>query len=90
MGTWTERVVAVRPRAVMTGRARAEATRRVGKDAPPVAAVARDLGVGWATSMRAVRDHGSPLVDDPARLQGCRARAGRARLLTATPQTSTR
>jgi hypothetical protein len=37
-----------------------------------------------------VRDHGSPLVDNPARLQGCRARAGRARLLTATPQTFTR
>jgi transposase len=68
--TWTERVAAVRPRAVLTERAGVEATRRVGKDAHAVAAVARDLGVGWATIMRAVRDHGSPLVDDPARLQG--------------------
>ena len=68
--TWTERVAAVRPRAVLTERAGAEAARRVGKDAHAVAAVARDLGVGWATIMRAVRDHGSPLVDDPARLQG--------------------
>jgi transposase len=34
-----------------------------------VAAVARDLGVGWATIMRAVREHGCPLVEDPARLQ---------------------
>jgi transposase len=32
-----------------------------------VAALARDLGQGWHTIMRAVRDHGAPLVDDPAR-----------------------
>jgi transposase len=68
--TWTERADAVGPRAVLTQRARAEACRRVGKDAHAVAAVARDLGVGWATIMRAVRDHGSPLVDDPTRLDG--------------------
>jgi transposase len=70
--TWTEQTVAIRPRAVLTQRARAEACRRVGKDAHAVAAVARDLGVGWATIMRAVRDHGTPLVDDAARLQGSR------------------
>jgi len=68
--TWTEQTVAIRPRAVLTERARAEACRRVGKDAHAVAAVARDLGVGWATVMRAVTDHGQPLVDDPARLNG--------------------
>jgi transposase len=33
-----------------------------------VAAVAREFGVGWGTIMAAVRDHGRPLVDDPARL----------------------
>jgi transposase len=33
-----------------------------------VAAVARDLGVGWATIMRAVDDHGRSLVEDPTRL----------------------
>jgi transposase len=71
--TWTERTVAIRPRAVLTCRARAEACRRVGKDAHAVAAVARDLGVGWATVMRAVADHGQPLVDDPARLHGVAA-----------------
>jgi transposase len=60
----------IRPRAVLTERARAEACRRVGKDAHAVAAVARDLGVGWATVMQAVRDHGSPLVHDAARLEG--------------------
>jgi transposase len=68
--TWTEQVAVIRPRTVLTERARAEACRRVGKDAHAVAAVARDLGVGWATIMRAVADHGTPLVDDPARLNG--------------------
>jgi transposase len=63
--TWTERVAGIAPRAVLTQRARAEACRRVGKDAHAVAAVARDLGVGWATIMRAVGDHGRPLVEDP-------------------------
>jgi transposase len=68
--TWTERAAAIGPRAVLTERARAEACRRVGKDAHAVAAVARDLGVGWATIMRAVDDHGTPLVEDPTRLEG--------------------
>jgi transposase len=68
--TWTERVAGIAPRAVLTQRARAEACRRVGKDAHAVAAVARDLGVGWATIMRAVGDHGRPLVEDPGRLEG--------------------
>jgi transposase len=71
--TWTEQVAAIHPRAVLTERARAEACRRVGKDAHAVAAVARDLGVGWATIMRAVAEHGRPLVDDPTRLQGVAA-----------------
>jgi transposase len=71
--TWTEQVAAIRPRAVLTQRARAEACRRVGKDAHAVAAVARDLGVGWATVMRAVADHGRPLVEDPDRLNGVAA-----------------
>jgi transposase len=68
--TWTERVAAIRPRAVLTERARAEACRRVGTDAHAVAAVARDLGVGWATVMRAVHEYGTPLADDAARLEG--------------------
>jgi transposase len=71
--TWTEQTVQVRPRAVLTERARAEACRRVGKDAHAVAAVARDLGVGWATVMRAVTDHGQPLLEDPGRLDGVAA-----------------
>jgi transposase len=71
--TWTEQAAAIRPRAVLTERARAEACRRVGKDAHAVAAVARDLGVGWATVMRAVHEHGRPLVDDAARLEAVTA-----------------
>ena len=85
--TWTEQTAAIRPRAVLTERARAEACRRVGKDAHAVAAVARDLGVGWATVMRAVADHGTQLVDDPTRLDGV-ATLGldETSFLTATPR----
>jgi transposase len=68
--TWTEQTAAIRPRVALTERARFEACRRVGKGAHAVAAVARDLGVGWAIIMRAMVDHGRPLVDDPTRLDG--------------------
>ena len=89
--TWTERVAAIRPRAVLTERARAEACRRVGKDAHAVAAVARDLGVGWATIMRAVHEHGTPLVDDAARLEGVTALGlDETSFLRATPTAPTR
>jgi transposase len=89
--TWTEQQAAIRPRAVLTCRARAEACRRVGKDAHAVAAVARDLGVGWATVMRAVAEHGLPLVDDPARLDGVAALGlDETSFLRATPTAPTR
>jgi transposase len=89
--TWTEQAAAIRPRAVLTQRARAEACRRVGKDAHAVAAVARDLGVGWATIMRAMRDHGSLLLDDPTRLDSV-AKLGldETAFLKATPTAPTR
>lgn len=61
--TWSERTDAVAPRAVLTERARAECARRVGQDAADVARVAADLGVGWGTVMRAVRDHGRRVLD---------------------------
>ena len=35
--------------------------------------MAADLGVGWGAVMRAVREHGTPLIDDPARLAGVAA-----------------
>jgi transposase len=66
--TWTETHEGIAPRAVLTQRARHEACRRVGKCGESVAAVARDLGVGWHTVMTAVWVYGQPLVDDPARL----------------------
>ena len=72
-GSWTERSSAIAPRASLTERARREACRRVGRDGHSVAQVARDLGVGWSTVMAAVRDHGAPLVEDPARLEGVEA-----------------
>lgn len=66
--TWTETHAEITPRASLTERARREACRRVGQDGHSVAAVATDFGVGWATIMACVREHGRPLVDDPARL----------------------
>jgi transposase len=66
--TWSEISEHIRSRASLTERARAAACRRVGEDGHDVAAVAAEYGVGWHTIMRAVRDHGRPLVDDPARL----------------------
>jgi hypothetical protein len=66
--TWTEEVEHVAPRAVLTLRAGAEATRQVGELAMPVAVVARELSVCWWTVMNAVVLHGTPLVDDPKRV----------------------
>lgn len=66
--TWTETSEAIRPRASLTERARAEACRRVGRDGHSVAQVAAEFAVSWATVMAAVVDYGTPLVDDPARL----------------------
>ncbi len=68
--TWSETSEALRPRACLSERARREACRLVGEDGMDVAAVALGLGVGWATVMRAVREYGTPLVDDPNRLAG--------------------
>ncbi len=72
-GTWSEVSGQIRPRASLTERARREACRLVGEDGLDVAAVAAQLGVGWSTVMRAVREYGEPLVDDPARLAGGQA-----------------
>ncbi len=71
--TWTEQHPAVGRKATLTERAREQACRRVGRDGSSVALVARDLGVGWHTVMRAVRDRGQRLVDDPGRLDGVAA-----------------
>jgi transposase-like protein len=60
--TWTETHPAIAPRSSWTERARAQACRRVGRDGHSVAAVAREFGVGWATVMAAVREHGVRLL----------------------------
>jgi transposase len=61
--TWTETHPAIAPRSSWTERARAQACRRVGRDGHAVVAVARDVGVGWATVMAAVREHGARLLE---------------------------
>jgi transposase len=71
--TWTERAGLAAPRASLSNRSRAWAARRVGEHAATVSATARALGVGWDTVMGAVVEHGAPLVDDPARLDGVEA-----------------
>ncbi len=71
--TWTERSAEIGARASLSERARRAACKRVGKHVEAVAAVARDLGCGWHTVMRSVRDHGQHLVDDPGRLDGVAA-----------------
>ena len=70
--TRTEGTEHVAPRAVLTLRAGAEATRLVGELALPVAVVARELGVCWWTVMDAVVLHGTPLVEDPGRVKRVR------------------
>jgi transposase len=72
VATWTETSELIRPRASWTERARREACRRVGEDGHSVAQVAAAFGVGWATVMAAVREYGSPMVEDPARLEDVR------------------
>src|SRR5271169_3289790 len=71
--TWTEGTEHIAPRAVLTLRAGAEATRQVGELALPVAVVAKELGVCWWTVMDAVIAHGTPLVEDPDRVGYVRA-----------------
>jgi transposase len=67
-GSWRETSTAIRPRAVLTERARAWAVRQVGRDALSVAQVARELGVGWHTIMAAVVELGEQLLADDDRL----------------------
>jgi transposase len=68
MGTWSEESDDIGSRAVLTERARAEITRRVGAGELSVAAAAKSFGVGWHAAMAAVWDHGRPRVDHLARL----------------------
>lgn len=66
--TWTESSPEFSARCLLTNRAGLECCLQVGLNARPVSQMARELGVGWDTVMAAVREHGEPLVDDPARV----------------------
>ena len=66
--TWTEVSPAALTRQLITWRAGLEACRQVGELARPVATVAAEMGVCWWTIMNTVIDHGTRLVDDPARV----------------------
>jgi transposase len=67
--TWTENSEELPDRRVLSARAGRECTRAVGQEARSVASLARWLKVAWATVMSAVRDYGTPLVDDPGRVE---------------------
>lgn len=67
--TWSERSAEIAPKATLTERARRDICRRVALGTP-VAKAAFEFGVAWETAMRAVRDYGTPLVDDPQRTDG--------------------
>jgi transposase len=62
--SWRETHPGIAARAVLTERARAEAARQVGELGRPVAAVAREFGVGWETVMRTVKDTAARLFAD--------------------------
>jgi hypothetical protein len=64
--TWTEEAEHIAPRAVLTLRVGAEATRQIGELALPVAVVARELGVCWWTVMDAVCRPRHPAHHRPA------------------------
>jgi transposase len=68
MRTWTETSAEFSSRCLLTRRASRECCLQVGLNARPVAQMARELGVCWDTVMAAVKEHGEPLVDDPARV----------------------
>jgi transposase len=88
--TWTESSPHVDAQAVLTRRAGAETCRQVGEEARAVSRVAAEMGVCWWTVMNAVIEHGTPLVDDPARVGPVRQLGvDETTYLSATPSHST-
>ena len=71
--TWTEQLPLAVARSTVTQRAKAWLARRVGAQGHTVAGLARELGLGWGTVMRAVTEIGTPLIEDPTRLDDVRA-----------------
>ena len=68
MKTWTETHAAIAPRACLTERARQWAFEQVGKHDAAISRIAGKLGVAWRTVMDQVVERGTPLAEDPARL----------------------
>lgn len=66
--TWTETSPEFSSRCLLTNRAGMECCLQVGKNARPVAQMARELAISWDTVMDAVHEYGTPLVDDPKRV----------------------
>ena len=66
--TWTERHEAITSRACTTERARQWAFEQVGERDAAVSRIAAQLGVAWWTVMDQVLDRGTPVIEDPARL----------------------
>ncbi len=57
-GSWRERHEAIRPRALLSERARRDILERVGRHGQTVADLAGEYGVAWGTAMRAVVELG--------------------------------
>lgn len=66
--TWTETSPHFSSRNLLSVRAGREACYQVGANARPVAGLAKELGVCWWTVMDAVKEHGTPLVEDSQRV----------------------
>lgn len=70
-------VVAIAPRAVLTPAGGGSRRRTSQPRRDSVAGQARAFGVGWRTIMGQVHERGRPVVEDPARLDGCSGRRPR-------------
>ena len=66
--TWTEVSPEALPRQLITWHGGVEACRQVGDSARPVSTVAAEFRMCWWTIMNAVIEHGTRLIDDPARI----------------------
>lgn len=71
--TWTERLTGIAFRHVLTLRAGAEVTRQVGQLCRSLSSVAAEYGVGWDCAWAAITLHGTPLLEDRARVGTVRA-----------------
>lgn len=89
--TWSETIEEVRPRAVLTERARRRIAEMVNVDGDSIASAAATFGVGWHCANQAVAQFTDPHVDDPSRLEGVSAiGVDEKRFLNATPTSRTR